>query len=54
MNDYFINGKVAIAMNHFFFLATLADPGSNPYANTTGFFANPAGPFGDRYGSMGG
>jgi multiple sugar transport system substrate-binding protein len=54
MNDYFINGKVAVTMNYFPFLTSLADPGSNPYATKTGFFANPAGPHGDRGASMGG
>ncbi|NTV29469.1 MAG: extracellular solute-binding protein [Candidatus Omnitrophica bacterium] len=44
VNDAFKQGKVAMVMNFFSFLSELADPNSNPYAGTTGYFAFPAGP----------
>jgi multiple sugar transport system substrate-binding protein len=54
MNDVFINGQAAMVMNYFAFLPALANPGINPYAEGTGFFAGPAGPYGDRYVALGG
>ncbi len=54
MNDVFINGQAAMIMNYFAFLPALINPGVNPYAAGTDFFANPAGPYGDRYTSLGG
>jgi multiple sugar transport system substrate-binding protein len=41
-------------MNYFAFFPALANPGVNPYAETTGYFSNPAGPYGDRYAALGG
>ena len=53
-NDAFIGGQVAMTMNYFAFLPALANPGSNPFADKTGFFANPAGPTGIRAAALGG
>ena len=54
MNAVFINGQAAMVMNYFAFLPALLNPDVNPYADATGFFANPAGPYGDRYAALGG
>jgi multiple sugar transport system substrate-binding protein len=54
MNDVFINGQAAMIMNYFAFFPALANPGINPFAESTGFFATPEGPYGDRYTSLGG
>ena len=54
MNDVFINGQAAMIMNYFAFLPALTNSGINPYAETTGFFAGPAGPNGDRFVALGG
>jgi multiple sugar transport system substrate-binding protein len=54
MNDVFISGQAAMVMNYFAFLPALNNPGVNPYADVTGFFAGPEGPYGDRYVSLGG
>ncbi len=53
-NDAFISGQAAMAMNFFAFFPALVNPAVNPYAETTGFFANPAGPYGDRGAALGG
>jgi multiple sugar transport system substrate-binding protein len=53
-NDAFISGQAAMAMNFFAFLPALANPDVNPYADGTGYFANPAGPYGDRGAALGG
>lgn len=53
-NDAFIGGQVAMAMNYFAFFPALANPDTNPHAENTGYFANPAGPNGDRYAALGG
>jgi multiple sugar transport system substrate-binding protein len=53
-NDAFIGGQVAMAMNYFAFFPALANAGSNPFADVTGFFANPAGPTGIRKAALGG
>lgn len=53
-NDAFIGGQVAMAMNYFAFFPALANPSTNPHANVTGFFANPAGPTGKRAAALGG
>ena len=47
-NDAMIGGQAAMIMNYFAFLPALANTGTNPYADVTGFFANPAGPTGNR------
>jgi multiple sugar transport system substrate-binding protein len=54
MNSYFVSGQVAMTMNYFAFFPILANPKMNPYADKTGYFANPAGPYGDRYVALGG
>ncbi len=53
-NDAFISGQSVMAMNFFAFFPALANPDVNPYAEGTGFFANPAGPYGDRGAALGG
>jgi len=45
---------VAMTMNYFAFLPALANPSTNPFANVTGYFANPAGPTGVRAAALGG
>jgi multiple sugar transport system substrate-binding protein len=50
-----ISGLVAMSMNYFAFFPALVNPGTNPnYADKMGFFANPAGPNGDRGAALGG
>jgi multiple sugar transport system substrate-binding protein len=53
-NMAIINGMAAMSMNYFAFLPSLVNPSINPHAAETGFFANPAGPTGDRYSALGG
>jgi multiple sugar transport system substrate-binding protein len=53
-NDAFISGQVVMSMNYFAFFPALASPGVNPHAENTGFFPNPAGPYGDRHAALGG
>ena len=53
-NDAFISGQVAMTMNYFAFFPALANPGVNPNAEGTSFFANPAGPGGARHAALGG
>jgi multiple sugar transport system substrate-binding protein len=52
-NKAFMAGKTAMVMSYFAFFPDLLDPAKNPYAATTGFFANPAGPAA-RVTSLGG
>ena len=52
--NHFVGGEVAMAMNFFAFFPGLANKASNPYAESTGFFSNPAGPNGDRHAALGG
>jgi multiple sugar transport system substrate-binding protein len=55
MNDYFINGQAAIAMNYFAFLPALSNQGTDPnFYDKVGFFANPPGPYGQQFASLGG
>jgi len=54
VNNYFISGQVAMGMNYFAFFPALANPATNPYAEQTGYFANPAGPTGIRKAALGG
>ncbi|MGQ9625709.1 MAG: ABC transporter substrate-binding protein [Anaerolineae bacterium] len=54
VNNYFISGQVAMGMNYFAFFPALANPATNPYAEVTGYFANPAGPTGIRKAALGG
>jgi len=53
-NDAFISGQSVMAMNYFAFFPALASPEINPYADGTGFFVNPAGPYGDQAAALGG
>lgn len=54
VNDAFISGQAAMGMNYFAFFPALANPQVNPYAESTGYFVNPAGPNGDHFASLGG
>lgn len=54
VNDAFTSGQVAMGMNYFAFFPALANPSVNPYADTTGYFVNPAGPDGERFAALGG
>jgi multiple sugar transport system substrate-binding protein len=53
-NDAMIGGQAAMIMNYFAFFPALANKSTNPYADVTGFFANPAGPTGKRAAALGG
>jgi multiple sugar transport system substrate-binding protein len=53
-NDAMIGGQAAMIMNYFAFFPALANSGTSPYADVTGFFANPAGPTGIRKAALGG
>lgn len=53
-NDALINGQAAMIMNYFAFFPALASPSINPFADVTGYFANPAGPTGLRRAALGG
>ncbi|MEZ4866091.1 MAG: sugar ABC transporter substrate-binding protein [Caldilineaceae bacterium] len=53
-NDKFISGEAAMVMNYFAFFPALASEAINPYAASTGYFANPAGPDGGRAAALGG
>ncbi|MDX1615271.1 MAG: extracellular solute-binding protein, partial [Candidatus Promineifilaceae bacterium] len=54
VNDAFIGGQVAMGMNYFAFFPALANPSVNPYAESTGYFVNPEGPYGDQHAALGG
>jgi multiple sugar transport system substrate-binding protein len=54
INDAFISGQAAMIMNYFAFFPALANPGVNPFAEKTGYFAGPAGPDGKAYVALGG
>ena len=53
-NQAITEGLVAMSMNYFAFFPALANPATNPHAENTGFFANPAGPGGERFAALGG
>jgi multiple sugar transport system substrate-binding protein len=54
-NDAMISGQAAMSMNYFAFFPALVNQGTNPdYYDKMGFFANPAGPGGDRGAGLGG
>ena len=53
-NDALISGQAVMVMNYFAFFPALANPGTNPYADVTGFFPNPAGPYGEQFAALGG
>jgi multiple sugar transport system substrate-binding protein len=54
VNDAYLSGQVAMAMNYFAFFPALANPEISEYADVTGYFVNPAGPNGDQFASLGG
>jgi multiple sugar transport system substrate-binding protein len=54
VNQAFINGQAAMAMNYFAFFPALVSPDINPHAEGTGFFPNPKGPYGDQAAALGG
>jgi len=54
VNDAYLGGQVAMAMNYFAFFPVLANPEVSEYADVTGYFVNPKGPDGDQFGSLGG
>ena len=53
-NQAITEGLAAMSMNYFAFFPALLNEATNPHAANTGFFANPAGPGGDRYAALGG
>ncbi len=54
VNTAFAQGQVAMGMNFFAFFPSLVNEATNPYAKSTGFFANPPGPRGDDFAALGG
>ena len=52
-NQAMAQGQVAMTMNYFAFFPSLANPRQSKYANVTGYFANPTGPYG-RFTALGG
>lgn len=55
VNDAMIGGQAAMGMNYFAFFPALVNQGTNPdYYDKMGFFANPAGPSGERGAALGG
>ena len=55
INDAIVGGQAVMGMNYFAFFPALVNPGTNPdYWDKMGFFANPAGPGGDRGAALGG
>jgi multiple sugar transport system substrate-binding protein len=54
INNYMINGQIAMGISYVAFLYGLHNPEINPHAEGMGFFANPAGPTGERHASLGG
>jgi multiple sugar transport system substrate-binding protein len=53
-NQAITEGLAAMSMNFFAFFPALDNPAINPHAENTGYFANPAGPDGDRHAALGG
>jgi multiple sugar transport system substrate-binding protein len=53
-NQAITEGLAAMSMNYFAFFPALLNESTNPHAASTGFFANPAGPSGDRFAALGG
>jgi multiple sugar transport system substrate-binding protein len=53
-NQAITEGLAAMSLNFFAFFPALANPASNPHADVTGYFANPAGPSGARHAALGG
>ena len=53
-NQAITENLAAMSMNYFAFFPALLNESTNPNAKNTGFFANPAGPDGDRFAALGG
>ncbi len=53
-NQAITEGLAAMSMNYFAFFPALANKATNPHADVTGFFANPAGPGGKQHAALGG
>ncbi|MCX5513161.1 ABC transporter substrate-binding protein [Kaistia algarum] len=53
-NQAITEGLAAMSMNFFAFFPPLVNKTTNPNADVTGFFANPAGPGGQRFAALGG
>lgn len=53
-NQAITEGLAAMSMNYFAFFPALLNEATNPHAENTGFFANPAGPGGDQFAALGG
>ena len=53
-NDAMISGQAAMIMNYFAFFPALASSEVSPYAADTGYFVNPAGPYGHQHAALGG
>ena len=53
-NQAITENLAAMAMNFFAFFPALANPATNPNAESTGYFANPAGPTGEQHAALGG
>jgi multiple sugar transport system substrate-binding protein len=53
-NQAITENLAAMSMNFFAFFPALVNPATNPNADVTGFFANPAGPGGQRFAALGG
>ncbi len=53
-NQAITEGLAAMSMNFFAFFPALANKATNPHADVTGFFANPAGPTGQQHAALGG
>jgi multiple sugar transport system substrate-binding protein len=53
-NQAITEGLAAMSMNYFAFFPALANKAANPYADVTGYFANPAGPSGVQHAALGG
>jgi multiple sugar transport system substrate-binding protein len=54
VNDAMISGQAAMGMNYYAFFPALDNPEINPFAETTGYFVNPAGPGGEQFAALGG
>ncbi|HEX2623416.1 MAG TPA: extracellular solute-binding protein, partial [Phototrophicaceae bacterium] len=53
MNDAYMNGQAAMIMNYFAFFPVLTSD-QNQFKDSTGFFAMPKGPSGERFAALGG
>jgi multiple sugar transport system substrate-binding protein len=53
-NQAVTENLASMAMNFFAFFPALANPATNPNAESTGYFANPAGPTGKQHAALGG